>query len=147
MNVSLFVSRELGDVVSELICIKTESVWPHVGFYDRDRDYTFSAMCDGNGVSWRALKPKQKVMLLSAPGTQAAFEKALTQEGKPYDFLDIVGIALAQDIHIPDHFICSTLVLWAFEQTGNPLLNMKFIPLDHLTPRDILLSNEISQLE
>jgi cell wall-associated NlpC family hydrolase len=87
------------------------------------------------------------MLLLSAPGVQEAHAKALTQEGRPYDMLAIVGIALGRNLRLPQHFICSTLVLWAFEQSGNPLINMTFIPLDHFTPRDILLSGKISELK
>ena len=101
-------------------------------------------MCDGKGVAWRPIKKRQKVFLIDAPGTPAALEKALSQEGRSYDMLDIVGIALDRDLSIPDHFICSTLVLWAFQQSGNPLLNMEFIPLDHFTPRDVLISPHVT---
>lgn len=144
MNVCLYASTERWDLISWRIRRETNCDWSHVGFYDLDRQMTFSAMCDGRGVTWRPLKRCQKVMLFYALGTDAALECALAEEGKSYDMLDIVGIAFGANLALPDRFICSTLVLWAFEQTGNPLLNMKFIPLSHLTPRDVLLSPKIT---
>jgi hypothetical protein len=76
---------------------------------------------------------------------EPAFEVALTQQGKAYNELDILGIALGRDWCTADRFICSTVVFWAFEKAGHPLIQMKFIPLQHLTPRDILLSPFVSQ--
>jgi hypothetical protein len=139
------MSTEKYDPLSVLIREKTECAWSHVGFLRLSDNMTFSAMCDGQGIAWRSVKPTQEILPLDAVGCDAAFALALTQRGKPYDMLDIAGIALGFDWSSPEHFICSALVFWAFEQTDNPLLNMKFIPREHLTPRDVLLSSEVAQ--
>lgn len=143
-NIVLFVSTEEFDPISALIREKTECSWSHVGFYRLSDQMTFSAMCDGKGVAWRPVKPSQKMLLLDCSAPEAAAKAlacALTQAGKAYNTLDIAGIALARDWSSANQFICSTLVLWAFEQINFPLINMEFIPLEHLTPRDVLLSN------
>ena len=142
----LYVSTEEYDPISIAIRAKTECAWSHVGFYNPETKRTFSAMCDGKGVAWRTLKPSEKYMLLDADGIDDAFKFALAQEGKPYDVLDIIGIVSGADLVQRQHFICSTLVLWSFQQAGKPLLGMWAIPLDHMTPRDVLLSPFIREL-
>lgn len=104
-------------------------------------------MADGKGVAWREPNPKAQIMLLQAPRMYEALPKALTQEGKPYDKLDILGIILDKDWFTVGSFICSTLVLWSFEEIGGPLLNPSFIPYEHITPRDLLLSTGVSELK
>ena len=143
--VSLFVSTEEFDPVSAIIRWHTACAWSHAGFLRKSDMWTFSAMADGKGVSWRPPNPKAKVLALNYPETDKAFSAALTQAGKPYDFLDILGIAAAKDWSSTDAWICDKLVFWACIQAGAPLLNHTFIPLDHLTPRDILLSPLISE--
>jgi hypothetical protein len=140
MNVCLFVSTEEFDPVSILIRERTECSWSHVGFYDLETKLTFSAMCDGKGVAWRPVGPHQKMLLLNHATPQPAMDLALTQIGKSYNELDIIGIAVGRDWSTADRYICSTLVLWSFEQANMPLLAMWAIPLDHMTPRDVLLS-------
>jgi hypothetical protein len=158
-DICLYMATEKFDPVSVLIREKTLCDWSHVGFYRLSDNMTFSAMCDGLGVMWRPVKPTQEILLLDAVGIDAAFAKALTQIGKPYDKLDIAGIALGFDWSAPEHFICSALVFWAFEpgatagalinnsfeRAGQPLINMQFIPRDHMTPRDVLLSPFVTE--
>jgi hypothetical protein len=147
MNVCLFVSTEEFDPVSILIRQRTDCSWSHVGFYDLDNNLTFSAMCDGKGVAWRPVAKNQKIMLLDVNPPQAlqdAFAKAVTQEGKPYNELDILGIALDRDWSTADSYICSSLVFWAFQRILHPLLAMWAIPFDHFTPRDVLVSPFVS---
>ena len=127
--------------------MKTECDWSHVGFMRLLDQWTFSAMCDGKGVAWRPPNPKAKVLKLAVDKIEDALVKAYTQEGKPYDKLDIAGIALGRDWHTPGTFICSTLVAWSFEAAGIPLLNPTFIPRAHITPRDILLSPFVTEIK
>jgi hypothetical protein len=143
-DICLYMATEEFDPVSVLIRERTGCDWSHVGFYNPTAGMTFSAMCDGKGVAWRPVKSSQKILLLDAVGVDDAFVKALTQAGKPYNMLDITGMVLGHDWTQANHFICNVLVLWAFEATGHPLLNMKFIPIHHFTPRDILLSPYVS---
>lgn len=150
MNICLFVSTQEFDPVSILIREKTECAWSHVGFYNLDDNTTFSAMCDGKGVAFRPVGKNQKIMLLDVPGRtrtdlNLAYTLARSQEGKSYNELDILGLALGRDWCTADRFICSTLVFWAFQKALCPLLGMWAIPLDHFTPRDILLSPYIAE--
>ena len=145
-DICLYVSTQKIDLVSALIRDRTECDWSHIGFFRLSDRMTYSAMCDGKGVSWRVLLPDQEIMLLDVDdeaALQRAFGLALAEEGKPYDELDIAGIALGANWCAPHHFICSTLVLDKFERAGYPLLGMWAIPLFHMSPRDCLLSPKI----
>jgi len=146
MDHCVFLSTVELDPVSAAIRLRTECSWSHVGFMRLADSWTFSAMEDGHGVAWRAPDVHAKILKLSAPNVDAALAEALSQQGKPYDAVDITGIALGFNWAVANHFICSTLVVWAFQQAGAPLLNPTFIPLDHVTPRDILLSPSVTQL-
>lgn len=147
LDYCLFLSTDTRNLESAAIRFRTECEWSHVGFLRTKDGWTFSAMCDGLGVNWRGPNPNAKMLKLAVTGVEAALSRALTQYNKPYDKLDILGIALDRDWHTPNSFICSTLVLWAFEQIGIPLLNPTFIPREHLTPRDILLSPYVSEIK
>lgn len=143
MNVCLYMSTDPYDPVSALIRLKTECGWSHVGFYDLDKNLTFSAMNDGLGVAWRPLKEHQKILLLDCDFINEIFQEALKQEGKRYDQLDIVGLATGLNLHQEGCLICDVLVFKAAQDSKHPLLGMWAIPLYHLTPRDILLSPSV----
>lgn len=147
MEYCLFLSTEEFDPVSAAIRLKTECAWSHVGFLRLSDNWTFSAMSDGKGVAWRPPNPKARILKLSTPNVDVAIAKAFTQEGKPYDKLDIVGIALGLNLESNGRFICSVLVAWSFEQIGVPILNPTFIPREHITPRDILLSPFVTEIK
>lgn len=91
-------------------------------------------------MAWRPPNPKARVLKLTADGMDASLAKALTQEGDKYDWLDILGIATGKNLETPNRFICDKLVFWAQNEIGCGLVNHTFIPFEHLTPRDILLS-------
>ncbi len=136
----LFLSTEELDIESAMIRRLSMCDWSHVGFYRVDDGWTFAAMNDGNGIAWRLPNPKAKLLLLDVPRIDEALAAALTQAGKAYDVADILGFIANTSWHSPDKFICDRLVFWAFQQIGQPLLNHTFIPMEHLTPRDVLLS-------
>lgn len=138
MDHCIFLSTEEYDPVSALIRWYTNCDWSHCGFLDLKNGYTYSAMMDG-GVAWRPPNPRARMLKLSADGIEAALSKALSVAGSHYDMLDILGIAASKNWETPGEFICDKLVLWAFDQVGCPLVNMTFIPLEHMKPRDILL--------
>ena len=78
---------------------------------------------------------------------EAAYDWALTQVGKPYDFSAVTGIALNRDLHDESKWFCSELVAVAFEKMGFPLLSTR--PSDkvyRITPRDLLLSRSLVYL-
>ena len=158
-GICLFLSTVEFDPISAAIRFETKCDWSHVGFYRLGDQWTFSAMSDGKGVAWRPPNPHAHILLLdylpSPTNAQldaqldaqlnigvmaAALAAAETQTGAKYDFLDILGIAFGPNWETPGRMICDKLVLWAFEQLHSPLLNMAFIPIEHMTPRDILLS-------
>lgn len=145
MNICLFVSTTEFDPVSALIRVRTECDWSHCGFYDRDSKQTFSAMDDGKGVAWRPIGASQKLMLLDCEHIGEIFQEALKLQGKPYDELDIVGIALALDLHRDGHLICDVMLFDSAQKANRALLAMWAIPVWHLTPRDLLLSPLISK--
>lgn len=93
------------------------------------------------GVKWRSREElgADKYFFFSAPKTDEAFQWALTQEGKKYDFAAVTGLAFTRDWREEDRFFCSELVALAFEKAGAPLLNPG-MDVYLLTPRDILLS-------
>jgi hypothetical protein len=134
----LFLSTETYDPVSAVIRWYTNCEWSHCGWLRLADGWTYSAMVEG-GVKWRAPNTETKILKLSCDGIEASLSKALTVEGSHYDLLDILGIATGRNWQAPGEFICDKLVFWAFDQIGCPLVNMEFIPLEHLKPRDILL--------
>ena len=136
----LFLSTQQYDIESALIRRFTMCDWSHVGFLRDSDGYTFSAMNDGKGVAWRPPNPTVKTLKLTVPRIEEALAQAETKAREPYDVGDILGFIANRNWQSPDKFICDRLVFWAFAQIGQPLLNHTFIPMDHLTPRDVLLS-------
>lgn len=147
MQHCIFLSTVEFDPVSAAIRARTECAWSHVGFLRLADNWTYSAMSDGKGVAWRAPNPEARILKLVHEKADEALAAALTQQAKPYDRLDILGIALGKNWMEPHAFICSTLVAWSFEQIGAPLVNPTFIPREHITPRDILLSPFVTELK
>jgi hypothetical protein len=140
----IYMATELYDPVSMMIREKTNCDWSHAGLFLQSTQMTLSAMCDGNGVAWRTIKPTQKILLLDHVGCDLALEKMKTQLGKPYNLLDIVGIEVGKNWSTAGRWICDVLTFWSFRETGNPLINHQFIPDVHLTPRDILLAKGLT---
>lgn len=146
-DICLFVSTQKWDLISALIRRGTNCAFSHVGWFRKSDRMTFSAMSDGKGLAWRPLKKNQEVLLLDAPGAEESLALALQHEGAPYDFLDIAGIVLGRNWARPGHFICDKVVFQFQEAVGYPLVNSKFIPQCHLTPRDILLSPYVTEIK
>jgi hypothetical protein len=139
--VCLFLSTVKHDPLSAAIRLATRCPYSHAGFFDTDTRQTFSAMLRG-GVDWR--KPTYtSLYLFGAPKMQEAFEWALTQRGKKYDWTAITGFAFNRDWREEDRWFCSELVCASFEKVGAPLLNPD-MQVYRIAPRDILLSPFIS---
>lgn len=155
MSCCLFVSTEKWDPVSGLIRFEEDADWSHTGWYYIEKGATFSAMADGKGVAWRDPIPQAKILLLNAPFADETQKIAEEKAGCGYDFLDILGIAFRQNWQTEGRMICDKLVFWAYMEyakrqlpnvvVGAPLLNHTFIPLEHFTPRDILVSPFVSE--
>jgi len=144
MDYCLFLSTVEFDPVSAIIRARTNCAWSHTGFYRLADKWTFSAMANG-GVAWRPPDPRAKILVLAVDNVEDALTKAETQAGDGYDFLDILGIALGENWEAEGRMICDKLVFWAFKEIGYPLLNHTFIPMEHLTPRDVLLSASVKE--
>ena len=142
--IALYVSTEKWDIVSAVIRWFTLCSWSHVGFINLDTMTTFSAMADGRGVDFRPLKRGQKIMLLDAPHCEEAYQKALSYKGQGYDFLAILGMVFHRNWKSRDRKFCNELVFRVFDEIGEPLLNHKFIPLQHMFPEHILLSPKVT---
>lgn len=136
MEHCLFLSND-GSLIDDIIDWDESAIWAHCGWLRLSDGWTFSAQL--SGIKWRPPNPKDKLLKLSADGTEAALSKALSMDGRGYDILGILGIALGQDWATKGTDFCSQLVIWAYDQVGCPLVNMKFIPLEHMKPSYILL--------
>lgn len=141
------MSTEELDIESALIRRGSMCDWSHTGFFRKADSWTFSAMNDELGVSWRPPNPSAKVLLISTPKVEEMLAAALTQKGKPYNRKEIFGFIANTNWTNPDSFDCDQLVFWAAIQAGFPLLNHTFIPLQHLTPRDVLVSPLVTLCE
>jgi hypothetical protein len=145
-DICLFMSTDTSpfDWESGLIRRLSMCDWSHTGFLRKSDNFTFSAMNDGKGVNWREPNPQAKVLLLDAPHVEDMLAVAETQTGKPYNRKEIFGFIFNKNWTNPYAFDCDQLVFWSAIQVGFPLLNHTFIPLEHLTPRDILVSEHIT---
>lgn len=141
-RVYLFLSTEENDLESAVIRWNSLSLWSHSGWVRPSDMYTFSAMNDGKGVSWRIPNPRARMLILDAPGTQEAFQAALSCEGDPYDTSDILGMVFAKNWHKPGAWICSYLTSYHYRLVGYPLFS-DYIPLIHIKPYHHLLIKEV----
>ena len=134
------------DPISWAIRFSTRSWCSHVEFV-LDDGSTLGAHAAG-GVLHRpyAHNPRGHVERYTAPMIDAAYEVALTQVGKRYDFSAITGIALDRNWRDPSRWFCSELVAAAFESVDAPLLNPA-AQVWRITPRDLLLSLAITPSE
>lgn len=79
---------------------------------------------------------------VDAPDT--VLERAISQQGRPYDWPGVLGYALRRDWQEDDSWFCSELVAWAFQDAGRPLLRAG--DAWRITPRDLLLSPLLSEV-
>lgn len=140
----IFLSTQKWDFESAFIRRLSNCAWSHVGWFRGADRMTFSSMADGLGLNWRVLKKGQELLLVEAPGVEEALALALPYIGTPYDYLDILGMILGRNWSRPNHFICDVALLQFHELAGFPLVNPKWIPRIHMTPRDILLGLNVT---
>jgi uncharacterized protein YycO len=154
VSIRIQLVTEQWNPISAAIRYTTRSWASHAEFVSTDMHFTLGARSDG-GVRERPCsidhysKIEQFTVNYADPETimRAAFEWARTQEGKPYDYSAITGIALDRDIHNEDKWFCSELIFVAFEKVGFPLLSTR--PSDvpyRVTPRDLLMSRQLVYL-
>lgn len=99
------------------------SKWSHVALVDGDYVIEATAM---HGVRRVKIEEalhgtKHEFATLPCKDPQAIIDAAMTQLGKPYDFLAILGIGLKRDWQEDDKWVCSELIGWAADKGGNPL--------------------------
>jgi len=120
----------------------TWSMWSHVEFlYPTGKTLGSRPI---KGVQIRPLnycKPSRSVVgtiNCDSATTNIIFCAAESQIGKPYDYLDILGIVTHQDWQEKNAWICSKFVLWACHQGGVDLLDAD--KLNRVSPRDLAMS-------
>jgi hypothetical protein len=117
---SLFLSTVTLDPVSALIRAETRCAWSHAGLRRKSDGYTLAAMNDG-GVKWRPPNLHEEMIEFDVDGVDAVVPICETQIGDKYDYLDIVGIMTGRNWFTTGRMICDKLLLWAFQQYGQPI--------------------------
>ena len=155
MSIRVQLVTQRWNPVSAAIRYTTRSWASHAEFVNTITSQTFGARSIG-GVKHRfsSRDHYSRVEQFTFNGdnsgevVEAAYAWALTQNGKPYDFSAISGIAFDRNWHADEKWFCSELVAVAFEKAGYPILSTR--PSDEvfrITPRDLLLSRELIWLE
>ena len=117
------------DFVSRLIGWETNSLWCHTEALSRDGQSWIGAHA-GTGVDARTLdwcKPtRERVYAIPVMdrAADAAYSWLEGKIGTPYNYTDILGLALHARIGVTDHeVICSALMLSFMRQSGLEPLN------------------------
>lgn len=82
---------------------------------------------------------------MPASAVQAWHDALISQIGKPYDWLALVGMGVRRDWRNPDRWFCSELIQWASEKAGYPLLNVG-PEIYRVSPRDLALAVRLAVL-
>jgi uncharacterized protein YycO len=125
---------------SRLIDWFTWGNYSHVDIVLADGSW-FGARSDG--VKARAPYPVSKFMRMEVEAPDAVLAIALLQEGKPYDFMAILGFIFKRDWQNDSKWFCSELVAWAFQEGGMHLINAEH--LNRVSPRDLMMSPLLKQ--
>lgn len=117
------------DIVSRLISWTTNSLWCHTEALSRDGRSWIGAH-SGTGVQARPLgwAKVTRERRYAIPVTEAQYEAAMVwlegKEGCPYDYTDIIGLAIHKRIGETDRrIICSALMLLFLMEGGLEPLN------------------------
>jgi hypothetical protein len=105
----------------------TRSPWNHVdALSDRGGDALLGAL-PGDGVAWRRTVPARSIKVVSVPCTpeqETAFWAFVAENnGKPYDYLGLIGFALGIDDDRA--WFCSELIAAALEHAGIMTFNTR----------------------
>ena len=127
------------DFVAGAISFVSRGAVCHVEFIFPDGT-SIGAHADG-GVAVRKMDAYPTEYRYGAPCTDEQYQKAHDflrgQLGKPYDFLDIVGIVANRDWHDPQRWICSELWAATMEEAG--LIKPLPTAIQLVTPQDALI--------
>ena len=155
MSIRIQIVTERWNPISASIRCGTRSWASHAEFVDTGLGTTFGARSFG-GVKHRPCSKDhysrvEQFTANAAPlllTVERAYRWALTQDGKPYDYSAISGIALDRDWHDESRWFCSELIAVAFERIGFPLLSTRpSNQVYRITPRDLLLSRMLVYLQ
>lgn len=134
------------DFVSRLIGWETNSLWCHTEALSRDGQSWIGAHA-GTGVQVRPLdycKPTRErryAIPVHERAADAAYAWLDGKIGTPYNYTDILGLALHARIGITDHeVICSALMLQFMQQSGLEPLNCLPQYAALITPETLHLS-------
>jgi uncharacterized protein YycO len=132
------------DFYSRLIRWDTFSWYSHAAFELED-GRQLGAL--SQGVVIAPPNPKTIVHRFDVKGLNmdAAFQAALSQQGKPYDWGAIIGLAIRRDWRDNGQWFCSELVAWACEQAGLVLLRTDH--LNRITPGELAMSPFLQKIE
>lgn len=146
MQVCVRVVNSSG-IISEAIDIDTWSPCDHVELITMDGLGAFGARSSG-GVQVRHLDyekfsfEERFWVEVDDEAGAAAWAWAMQQIGKPYDYLDIVGILVHRDWREEGRWICSELVARFFEISKNPIIR-PCEKINRITPGMIYVSTEL----
>lgn len=137
----MYLQTQRYSLVPMLIRAVTRSPWSHVGFY---KDGKFLS-AQGDGVKQRGHDKYSALLLATAPGIDEAYEWALTQIGKPYDYWALAGLTLNRNWRDASAWYCAELVRAAFEHSPSVLFNPIF-PANRPYPNELLIPPHVSVL-
>ena len=119
----LFTRRRA--VGSLLIRAVTWSAFSHVEIVIQDQVIGANML---GGVSTTPLKERLELASYAAmvempcADPEKVFAAAISQLGKGYDYLGLLGIlAHSDELQTPNKFFCSEFVAWAFKEAGCPI--------------------------
>jgi uncharacterized protein YycO len=149
--IRLQVVTEKWDPISAAIRFKTDSWASHSEFIDTEARTTLGARYDGVKIRPCSKDHYSRIEQFTAANITHAYEWALTQVGKPYDFGAIANIAMGmmfpRNWRSQSRWWCSELNVVSFEKVGSPILSTRPSASESgLTPRDELLSRLIYYL-
>lgn len=148
-SVKLRFITEAG-IESSFIRWWTWGQWSHVDYVMPGGQSFLGARLNG-GVQIRPFDyctPKNQMTAefwMPAANAQKWQDALVSQLGKPYDWLAIVGIGVRRDWRNSKKWFCSELIQWASEEAKHPLLDAG-PDVYRITPRDLALAVHVADL-
>lgn len=123
------------DPVSKVIRWRTGSPWSHVALLDDTGGNLIEAWAT-KGVRARApLVPKAsdavELVRIYSPSAVDVWLNAVSQLGKPYDWMAVIGLGLGQSWNSNEKWFCSELAAWSLEAAG---IHTVFERVSRVTP-------------
>lgn len=111
--------------LSKIIRFLTRSEYSHVEMFVTPMTTISSTFKDGVRVVplTAVLQGVSKYCIATIDAPESAIDLALSQNGKPYDYMAIFGFFSTRQWQLADSWYCSELVAWALERAGKRLFN------------------------